>query len=265
MDKSNIQAELDKIIQAIAAQEALQGILPDAQLEAALASLRQKQAEVTEQLARATAQASLTGSGAIAQGQSAKAVGERGALVEGNVGGSVITGEQSSVGGIRAHRIEAENVVQGMQQLGGDLAAAADAVALAEALSRGSISADSIQARNVVAGFQYIADPVQATPDELRQEIGRLRQQLADAITTGEVEAGADVDDAQEALAKAETELEKAEPQGNHIVRKLKEAADILTEGGRTAEAARKAGLALAKLAPVAAALYQIATKLFGG
>ena len=181
------------------------------------------------------------------------------AAIEGN------NGEQGKVGGIRAKTIKADNVVQGVQQLGGDLADADKAVRLAEALRSGSISADSIEAKNVVAGFQYIADPAQATPDELRQEISHLRQQLAAALAAGEIEAGADVEDVQDALDKAETDLAQPQPQGNRVIRKLKEAADILTEGAKATEAAQKVGQALIKLAPVAATLYQIATKLFGG
>ncbi|HID54716.1 MAG TPA: hypothetical protein EYP41_22105 [Anaerolineae bacterium] len=261
MNQSQIQTELDKVNQAIAAQEALRGTLPDVQVEAALAPLRQKRAELTAQLASAA----VSGSGAVAQGAGSQAVGERGVLVEGNVGGSIITGDQSSVGGIRANRIEAENVVQGMQQLGGDLTHAADAVALAEALSQGSITADSIQAQNVVAGFQYMADPAQATPAELRQEVAALRRQLAAALAAGEIETNADLADAQNALAAAETELAADQPPGRRIVRKLKEAAEILTVSAKTADAARQTGLALVKLAPVAAALYQISTRLFGG
>lgn len=172
---------------------------------------------------------------------------------------------QPQVGGIRAGRIEAENVVSGVQQIGGGLADAAGAVALAEALRQGSISAGSIQARNVVAGFQYIADPTQATADQLRQEVAALRQQLAAAVTAGEIAQTADVEDAQDALDTAEQALAEETPQGGRIVRKLREAADILAEGARTAEAARQAGQALLKLAPAAAALYQIANQLFGG
>lgn len=277
MNQAQIQIELDKVNQAIAAQEALRGTLSEVQVEAALAPLRQKQAELTAQLKSPSpaGRAEQEGGDAItvgdvshaqgvAVGRGARAVGERGVLVEGDVAGSVITGDQSNVGGIRANRIEAENVVQGMQQLGGDLSQAADAVALAEALSRGSITADSIQAQNVVAGFQYIANPAQATPDELRQEVAALQRQLAEALAAGEIEANADMADAQNALAAAETELAAAQPPGSRIVRKLKEAAEILTTSAKTADAARQTGLALVKLAPVAAVLYQISMRLFG-
>ena len=173
--------------------------------------------------------------------------------------------EQGSRGGIQADRIEANNVVQGMQQLGGDPRAAAEAVALAEALNSGTIRADSIQARNVVAGFQYITDPTHATPEELRQEIARLQQQLAEALAAGELADNADMADAQEALEKAEDELAQEQPQGNRVVRKLKEASDILTTGAGAATAAGKMGDVVIKLAPVAAALYQIAAAHFAG
>lgn len=261
MDKNKIQTELDKINQAIAAQERLRDTLTDDELAAALAPLQRKRAELATQLASAA----VSGSGAMAQGTKSRAVGERGVLAEGNVGGSIITGDQSQGGGIQAKTIKAENVVQGMQQLGGDLSRAAEAVALAEALRGGTITADSIEAKNVVAGFQYITDPAQATPDQLRQEVAALKRQLAAAMAAGEVESSADVADVQDALATAETELDKPEPQGSRIVRKLKEAATILTESAKVADAARKAGQVLIKLAPVAAALYQIATNLFGG
>lgn len=201
----------------------------------------------------------------VAAGKGAKAVGERGVLMEGSVSGSIITGDQSQVGGIQAKTIVADNVVQGMQQIGGDLSAAAEAVALAEALRGGTISADSIKAKNVVSGLQYIADPANAAPDELRRQVAELQRQLAEALADAQIEGDADMEDAQDALNQAETELAQEQPHGRRIVRKLKEAADILTEGAKTTDAARKAGVALVKLAPVAAALYQIATKLFGG
>jgi hypothetical protein len=68
-DRARLEAELARIEQALAAQEGLRGILPDDQLEATLAALREKQASM---------QAQLTGSGAIAQGPGAVAAGAGG-------------------------------------------------------------------------------------------------------------------------------------------------------------------------------------------
>ncbi len=75
------QTELEKIEQAIAAQEALRGILDDAQLETTLAALAAK---------RQVLLAQLEGGGALAQGAGAKAVGEQGTLIEGAVNGDFL-------------------------------------------------------------------------------------------------------------------------------------------------------------------------------
>ncbi len=73
--------EIERLKQAIAAQEALRGILPDEQIEA---TLRQLRAEL------ARYQAEVQGSGAVAQGDESMAVGERGVGIGGNVSGSTI-------------------------------------------------------------------------------------------------------------------------------------------------------------------------------
>lgn len=216
-------------------------------------------------------QAGVAGSGAAAQGPGSRAAGERG-VAAGLIEGPVVTGDGSvaasggvQTGGIRAGRIEAESVVDGVQMQGGDAQAAAGLVALAQAIRRGGISAEEIKARNLVSGLQFIADPGQATADDLRQEVAALREQLAQAIAAGEVADQADAEDAQEALATAEKELAAARPKGNRVVRKLAEAADVLTHGAAAAEALGKVGAQIIKLAPIAATLYQIAQTLFGG
>jgi formylglycine-generating enzyme required for sulfatase activity len=83
VDRVQVEAELAKIEQGITAQESLRGLVPDEQIEPILRSLRAKQAAL---------QAELTGSGAIAQGKKAKAVGERGVMAK-KVKGDVITGD----------------------------------------------------------------------------------------------------------------------------------------------------------------------------
>ena len=204
-------------------------------------------------------------SGVIAQGEGATAVGERGVIVQGDFKGNIITGDNTKTGGIDAKTIKAETVVHGMHLIGGDLQDAAHAVSLAQALGQGTIKADNIEAKNVVAGFLYIADPAQATTEQLRQEVTHLKRQLAEAIAAGEIDEAGDADDAQTDLAEAEAELAKPEPEGRRVLRKLKSVTDILTESATVAQKAGKVGKAAIKLAPVAAALYQIAVKLFGG
>ena len=78
MSVANIQAELAKLDQAIAAQEKLRGILPEDQVEATLTQLRQKRAEIAARLPA-------SGSGAANLGG-------------GTVEGSVVTGTVSAGG-----------------------------------------------------------------------------------------------------------------------------------------------------------------------
>ncbi|HID48293.1 MAG TPA: hypothetical protein EYP40_01560 [Chromatiales bacterium] len=84
-DLDALAAEMEKVQEVIAAQEKLAGILPDDQLAGMLTPLRQKESALLTQL---------IGSGAIAQGEGAKAVGERGVLVGGDVDGDVTTGQK---------------------------------------------------------------------------------------------------------------------------------------------------------------------------
>ena len=265
MDKQTVQTQLAAVEKQLADMESLRGTLSPAQFQAMVAPLQEKKGELVAQLTGATYSATVSGSGAVAQGVGATAVAPHGVNVPGYVGGSIITGHSGRVGGIQAHTIKADHVVQGVQQIGGAAADSADLVELGQALGSGSIQADSIEAKNVVAGLQYIADPAQATPHELRQEIAALQQQLAAAVAAGDFPHAADAEDVQAELAAAEKELTAPQPQGSRVVRKLKAATDILTESAGAAQAAGKVGVALIKLAPVAAALYQIAAKLFGG
>jgi formylglycine-generating enzyme required for sulfatase activity len=86
-DRARLEGELAKIEQAIAAHEGLRGILPHGQLEATLATLREKQVVMQTQLA---------GSGAIAQGEAAQVVGERGIGAR-DFQGMAITGDRNIV------------------------------------------------------------------------------------------------------------------------------------------------------------------------
>jgi energy-coupling factor transporter ATP-binding protein EcfA2 len=83
-NQDKVRDELAKIEQAIAAQEALRGVMPDEQIEAMVASLQQQ---------RALTLAKLAGSGAIAQDGSV-AVGE-GLGVGGDVHGGIIDGDDN--------------------------------------------------------------------------------------------------------------------------------------------------------------------------
>ena len=168
-------------------------------------------------------------------------------------------------GGINARRIEAENVVSGVQIQGGDAQTASSLIQLAQAIQRGEISAEEIKARNLVSGLQYIADPAQASVEDLRRELLALRTQLEQAVASHEFSDPADAEDATESLAAAETELAKPQPNGNRVLRKLDELSQIITRSAETADAAGKLGALVIRLAPLAATLWQVAQHLFGG
>lgn len=166
--------------------------------------------------------------------------------------------------GIRAKRIQAENVVSGVQMQGGDPQQAAALISLAQAIRRGEISADDIVARNLVSGLQYIADPAQASTEDFRRELTALRSKVEQATATQEIPDAADAEDVKESLASAEVELAKSQPNGQRVLRKLDEVNTILTKSAQAAEATGKIGALVIQLAPVAATLWQVAQRLFG-
>ncbi|MCA9873663.1 MAG: hypothetical protein KC441_08410 [Anaerolineales bacterium] len=97
MGKPEIQEQLTEIEKQIANLEGMGGVLSAEQIQAALAPLRQKKAELESSLTGATYSAAVSGSVAVAQGEGATAVGERGVNVGGNVGGSIITGDSNTI------------------------------------------------------------------------------------------------------------------------------------------------------------------------
>ncbi len=116
-----------------------------------------------------------------------------------------------------------------------------------------------------MSGLQYIADPTQASVEDLRRELAALRAKLEQAIAGQEIPDVADAEDAQESLKSAEDELAKPQPHSNRVLRKLDEFSQIMTRSAETAEAAGKLGSSVMQLAPLAAAVWQIAQKLLGG
>lgn len=162
--------------------------------------------------------------------------------------------------GIRADTIEAENVVNGPMVSSAALEYASALVKLARELGDGVIDARTIRARNVVVGL-YV--PEARTVDELHEEVVALRQQVQTALDAGEVADAADAEDIAAALATAEAELDKPQPSGSRVTRKLKEAAELLTGVAEAATAAGKMAQAVVKLAPVAMMVWKLAEALF--
>ena len=173
------------------------------------------------------------------------------------------TGAQES-GGIHAKRIQADNVVSGVQVQGGDPQKAAALVQLTQAIRRGEISADDIFAKNLVSGLQYLADPAKASTEDIRHEVVTLREKVNQAIAAQEIPDEADANDAKEGLTTAEVELAKSQPNGRRVLRKLDEVSSILAKSAEAAEATGKIGALVIQLAPVAATLWQFVQKVFG-
>jgi hypothetical protein len=178
--------------------------------------------------------------------------------------GAAAGAQGMAVGGIQAGRVEAENVVSGVQVQGGSAADAAGLARLAQAVRPGGITADQIVAGHVVSGLQFLAGPPPATSGELAREVAALRREVAQAAAQGEMESAGDAEDAQDALEKAEAELQKPEPDGKRVARHLEIAAEILASSARVAQAAGQVGLQILKLAPIAAALVQLAGRIWG-
>ena len=167
-------------------------------------------------------------------------------------------------GGIQAKKIQATNIVSGVQMQGGDAQQAANLVSLAQAIRRGDIRADEITSSNLVSGLQYISDPTQVSPKDLQKEVQALRQKVDIAVAAQEITDPLDAEDTQESLDAAEKELAKSQPNGQRVLRKLDEANTILTKSAELAQSAGKVGAFVVQLAPISAIVWQVAQKLFG-
>ncbi|MCA9939127.1 MAG: hypothetical protein KC418_10805 [Anaerolineales bacterium] len=98
----SLMKELADVNEKIARLEAVRGLLPDEQLAARLAPLRQQKKALEAELAAmpgVSYQAQIKGSGAAAQGPGAKALGQGAVDVSGGkVAGSIVTGEVKAGG-----------------------------------------------------------------------------------------------------------------------------------------------------------------------
>jgi len=164
-------------------------------------------------------------------------------------------------------KIQADNVVAGIQIQGGDAAIARACLDAAQALQQtGSIEAvQDIIARNVVAGLQYIGQ-AGTTPDveQFQRELAALREQLQQAIQAREIADPYEVEDAQKAVDRAIEQTRTAKPVTERISAQLDNAFTIITKAATAAEAAGKFQAGVIKLAPVVVALQKLASLLFG-
>jgi hypothetical protein len=186
--------------------------------------------------------------------------GQVGVIGDGaQVQGGIHLHTHAPAGGIRAGKIEAENVVDGVLLQGGSPEAARSLVALANAVRRGGITADEIRAGSVVSGLHFVGEQAPTTAADLRAELAALRERVTQAIEAGEIAKRGDAEDVATALAQAATELEQPQPDGERVVRKLESAAKLLTAVAGAAQAAGQVGAQVIQLAPLTAMLWKLA------
>jgi len=167
-------------------------------------------------------------------------------------------------GGIKARKIQANNVVSGAQIRGLDTQQTAEAlIKLANTIRRGEIEADEIVALDVVIGLQYITNPAQASSEDLQRELAVTRAKVDEAIAAQEIPDQGEAERIKENLATAAKELAKPQPNGRQILDKLDDANTLLTKSAQAAEAAGKIGAQIIKLSPIIATLWQAAHHLF--
>jgi hypothetical protein len=166
-------------------------------------------------------------------------------------------------GGVKAGgKIEADNIVTGAQVQGADAETARQLLTLARELESGSVEAvQDIIAKNIVTGFQDVGQGGTAPNlEQFRQELTALRAQLAQAVKAGEIAGAYDAEDAQKAVDRAVEQSQAEKPAADKITPQLDRAVKIINQAATAAESAGKLQAAVIKLAPIATALYRLAS-----
>lgn len=166
--------------------------------------------------------------------------------------------------GIRARRIEADNVVRGVQAQGVTPEMADRLVSLAQINPGWSIDSDDIVAKNVVDGLQFINYADDATVADLRNGVSAIQSQLEVLKKAGYFGENRSDEMATVAAADALTELHVDSPDGSRVVRGLQWLAAILANAVMASEAAGKVSDSLRVLAGAAVKLWHLAQGIFG-
>ena len=169
-------------------------------------------------------------------------------------------------GGVKARgKIQAENIVTGIQVQDIEAEMAHALLDLAKSLQSGEVEAgQDLLAKNIVTGFQYLGQS-RGEPDrsQFQQELNALREELRKAIAAGEFADTYEAEDAQKAVERAAEQSAAASPLADKITTHLDRAVTILTKASEAAIAARKFGATVIKLAPLAAGLKQLVDVVF--
>lgn len=172
--------------------------------------------------------------------------------------GNVVIANESSVrvGGIFANKIEAENVVSGLQAKNSTFTSE-ELLNISKGVLTNRISADEIRGKNIVSGIQLLnTEPKNV--EELLGEVKKLREQ----IILLENQEGINKSQVVENLNKAESELSQNNPSGSKVLDSLEKTAKVLTVGADIAQAAGNLGSQIFKLATIASVLWKLATTL---
>jgi hypothetical protein len=94
----------------------------------------------------------------------------------------------------------------------------------------GAIQADRIEAHNVVSGVQIVGGPAGPKVEDMCQQVAALREQLGQGIAAERTGDKITVDDAQGAPPTAEEEPFGPEPRDRRISRELKEVKKVREE-----------------------------------
>jgi hypothetical protein len=124
------------------------------------------------------------------------------------------------------------------------------------------IGGGTIQADHIAGQDIHIGQPPQDLTDFANQ-LAALKALLEQAIAAGEFENDRDGETAIEDLQDVVEEIESDEPRSNRMSRRLEDVSEILDSATRATQVAGKAGAAIFKAAPIAAALLKAVITLF--
>ncbi|MBN1955414.1 MAG: caspase family protein [Anaerolineae bacterium] len=217
-------------------------------------------------------QAVVSGSGAAAQGEGAKA-GGAGAVVAEHIGGPVATGGGiAAAGDVFVFHEPAEPAAESptAADVGEGMAAAGDMMTELSQLAGSILGFDlaGATAESIEDAWREETQPRRGTPTspgDLPGEVAVLRAQVQRAVAASEIAAAGDAEDLEEALADAAAELAQPEPNGQRVVRKLETAVEILAPLAEEAKAAGAVDRMVVLLAPAAKALWEAAQRVFEG
>jgi hypothetical protein len=166
--------------------------------------------------------------------------------------------------GIRARRIDAENVIHGSQLQGVPADLAQELLPALKPTVEGGITADHISARNVIEGIQILNSAGVVTVTDMRSQLAVLTAQLKELAANNCFNDPLEGKIALGAAADASAELDPASPDGPRVLGRLERLSHVLKSAVAVCTTAGTLSESLASVASLAEALYHAAQRLFG-